>query len=233
MIQFFNLPFSGYHSLIQHGFFARTGGVSTGVFSSLNCGKGKPEEENNIKENRRLAMKALKRPADSLLIADQVHGKTVLTADCVPVLFLDPIQRVVAVAHAGWRGALAGVLDATILKMQELGAFLQTIYAGIGPCIAQESYEVGDELYKAFREIEKESECFFKKQGEKYLFDLSGYVQHRLRKLGVEHVESLGMDTYKNPDLFFSCRRAAHKGEKGFGNGLSAISLRVLAEDKI
>lgn len=215
------------------------------------------DSRENVLKNRSLAMHALGVPVHSLQTLRQEHGNKALevkdpwgsgvhvpvadamvtvrddvtlgiqTADCVPLLMADTKHKVIAAVHSGWRSALAGVVENTVHLMKNLGAHPDKIIAVIGPCIHEESYEVGAEVQKKFLDQDKGNEIFFLEEmlPEKILFDLPGYVESRLHKLKIEQVEVLSYDTYENADLFFSCRRATQRGEKDFGGHLSCISL--------
>ncbi len=245
---------------IRHGFFTREGGVSEGLYTSLNCGLGSGDEPANVTENRGRAAAEIDVAAESLITCYQVHGTTVveverpwsrdnlpradamvtatagialgiLTADCAPVLFADPQARIIGAAHAGWRGAVSGVLGATVAAMQKLGADAARIVAGIGPCIAQRSYEVGPEFPAPFLAADPAHQALFAPctvaaaRGEtKYLFDLRGFVAAELHRAGVAQVYDLPHDTCRE-ERFFSYRRACQRGEKDYGRGLSAIAL--------
>lgn len=241
---------------VRHGFFTRAGGVSQGIFASLNCGLGSGDAPALVAENRRRAAAALGLDADRLATCYQVHSATVtivgeewrndrrpradalvtrrrdvalgiLTADCAPVLFADREAGVVGAAHAGWRGALGGVLEATIAAMRELGAAPQRIAAGIGPCIGHASYEVGAEFPAPFLAEDAANARFFcpaPRQGH-FLFDLAGYVVRRLERSGVGAVEWSSGDTAAEPERFFSYRRACLLKESDYGRALSAIRL--------
>jgi hypothetical protein len=238
----------------RHGFFGRRGGVSTGDLAGLNVGYGSNDDRGAIDENRRLAVAALL-PDALLATVHQVHSADVLvverpwpqdgrpradamvtdrpnlllgilTADCAPVLFADLDAGVVAAAHAGWRGALAGVTDSTIAAMERLGARRATIHAAVGPCIGQPSYEVDEEFRDRFLSDDPTNERFFATGlSSKPHFGLEGYLVHRLLSAGIEEVEALGLDTYSDPDRFYSYRRATHRGEADYGRQLSAIAL--------
>ncbi|MBL0942433.1 MAG: peptidoglycan editing factor PgeF, partial [Alphaproteobacteria bacterium] len=151
----------------------------------------------------------------------------ILTADCVPVLFADTQAQVIGAAHAGWRGAQAGILENTVKAMCSLGAERARIIAAIGPCIAQESYEVDAKFYQSFIDQYPVSQAFFMATPRKayYLFDLPGFVKSCLKQAGIKTIESVNLNTYTNPDLFFSCRRAFHKKEPTFGNNISIIAM--------
>ncbi len=240
---------------VRHAFFTREGGVSDGIYASLNCGLGSDDVTDAVVENRARAMARLERPADELVTAYQVHSANVvevtepwapsrspevdglvtrtpgvalgvLSADCAPVLFADAEAGVVGAAHAGWKGALGGVLDATVAAMRELGAETRRISAVVGPCIAQASYEVGAEFRNTFLAADAASDRFFVAGARdgKYQFDLPGYATARLEALGVS-TEATGQDTCVDDRRFFSYRRATHRNESDYGRGLSAILL--------
>jgi YfiH family protein len=228
---------------IAHGFFGRAGGVSKGIFASLNCGPGSGDAREKVIENRRRVTQALA-PGAQLLTLHQVHsGEAVtvtdlwplgegpkadamatnlpglalgiLTADCVPVLLCDAEAGVIGAAHAGWKGALGGVTDSAIAQMERLGAERGRIVAAIGPCISQTNYEVGPEFRERF------PETFF--DGRQ--FDLEGYVAQRLAAARIAAVERVSACTYAREDDFFSYRRATHRGEADYGRQVSAIVL--------
>jgi YfiH family protein len=241
---------------IRHGFFTREGGVSTGLFASLNCGWGSGDAPDHVSENRARAMTALGLSGDSLVTCNQVHGTEVvvverlwtraeipradamvtrmsgvalgiLAADCTPVLFADPVARVIGAAHAGWRGALNGVLEATVAAMRDLGAVPDRVRAGVGPSIAQASYEVGPEFPAPFLARDVANAAYFvpAAAADKFRFDLSRYVTARLGRLGLAAVAHTGGDTAAEPELFFSYRRSRLRGEPHYGRLLSAIAL--------
>jgi polyphenol oxidase len=241
---------------IRHGFFTREGGVSGGVFASLNCGFGSADDPANVARNRAIAMSRLGLAEDRLVTCHQIHSATVLTvetrwrredspradgmvtdragialgvlaADCAPVLFADPEAGVIGAAHGGWRGALGGVMEATVAAMAALGAERSRIRAAIGPCIAQESYEVGAEFPGRFAEIDAASDAFFvpAARPRHFRFDLPGYIAHRLGRLGLGAIAGAGRDTVADPARFFSYRRACLTGERDYGRALAAITL--------
>jgi YfiH family protein len=236
---------------VPHGFLGRRGGVSTGIHAGLNVGWGSDDERDAVRENRRRAAEAVLAGAP-LVAVHQVHSADVvvveqpwpdearpkadalvtarrgvllgiLTADCAPVLLADAEAGVVGAAHAGWKGALAGVCEATVAAMERLGADRGRIAAAIGPCIAQSSYEVDEAFVARFG---TESASFFKpgRDGHAW-FDLEGYVAMRLETAGVGMVEKLGLDTYADEARFFSYRRATHQGEPGYGRQVALIGL--------
>lgn len=237
-----------------HGFFTREGGVTEGHLGALNCGS-KFDTAENIFENQRRAMEALTLPFDRLCILKQTHSTLVhtitdrlptritegdamvtrlpatplgiLTADCVPILFFDGKASVIGAAHAGWKGALGGIAEATLAAMETLGAARANVHAAIGACIRQDSYEVGPEYHARFIADLPANAAFFKPSPNAghFYFDLPGYVKMRLKAAGVSHISDTGIDTCTDETRFFSCRRAFLKSEEGFGNGLSVISL--------
>lgn len=240
---------------IRHGFFTRQGGVSEGIYASLNCGHGSNDDTRNVAENRRRVANALgvergdqvltlyqvhsaialvvDRPIarDALPKADALVTKTqglvigALAADCTPVLFADPVAMVVAAAHAGWRGAFTGVLEATIAAMEGIGAERTRIRAGIGPCINQAAYEVGPEFEANFVSHNPVNARFFAKPtpSARAHFDLPDYVEHRLRSAGLTTVERQSACTNASDSLFFSYRRTTQQGERDYGRQISAI----------
>ncbi len=241
---------------IRHGFFGRPGGVSEGVFASLNVGLRSGDERARVLENRSRAAAALGASLEHLCIARQVHGVTCLrvdtawepsappeadalvttrpdillgvtSADCAPVLLADPEAGVVAAAHAGWRGALAGVLEAVVEGMIAAGAAPGRICAVVGPCIGRRSYEVGPDLRARFLEEDPQSEPFFLEAAGsgRPRFDLEGYCVYRLGRAGVGRVQAVGRDTCAEAELFFSFRRTTLSGGGPFGLQLSAIRL--------
>lgn len=241
---------------VRHGFFTREGGVSTGIYASLNCGWGSDDARPSVIENRARVARALGLRDDGLLSLYQVHSADVvvveepwdpgqgpkadamvttrpglalgvLTADCAPVLFADAEAGVVAAAHAGWKGALGGVLEATVEVMQELGADRGRIAAALGPCIRQPSYEVGPEFIDRFLADDADNGHFFRPSGREghSLFDLAGYVLTRLDRLGVGAVGDTGGDTCMDENRFFSYRRATHRREADYGRAVSAVAL--------
>ena len=240
---------------VAHGFFGRRGGVSTGVCAGLNAGVGADDEADAVAENRRRATAAVL-PRARLVTPYQVHGSDavtivavppdgyrpradalvtdrpglllgIVTADCAPVLLADPPRGVVAAVHAGWKGALGGVTDATLAAMAALGADPEAIVAAIGPCIARASYEVDDAFRRRFEADDPANERFFADAGAgHHRFDLEAYVAHRLAAAGVARVEALGLDTYGDATRFFSYRRATHRGEATYGRQIALIGLR-------
>lgn len=239
---------------VRHGFFGRQGGVSTGIYASLNAGPGSGDDPAAVAENRARIAAAMGVGADRLLSLHQVHSAlavvvdgpwtqarpqadalvtrtpglalSALAADCAPVLFADAEACVIAAAHAGWKGALGGVLEATIAAMESLGAQAARVVAAIGPCIGQKSYEVGPEYAARFVAADPDDARFFAQgRGDRLLFDLSGYCAQRLSRAGVGEIEVLDRDTCAEADAFFSNRRAVQREEGDYGRNLSAIAL--------
>jgi YfiH family protein len=240
---------------VPHGFFTRLGGVSQGPYASLNCSLSSGDSPDAIRENRTRVANAIDANPERLLGLTQVHGSLVIevtetwhagqgpkadamvtarpgialgiiTADCAPVLLCDPQAGVAGAAHAGWRGAYAGILEATVAAMRNLGA--SQIVAVIGPCIQQRSYEVGDNLRDTILERDPTDSHFFSpgsRQGH-WQFDLPGYCAVRLRKSGVAVVDSIGCDTLEDELRFFSHRRRTLREEGPIGHQMSAIMLR-------
>jgi YfiH family protein len=239
---------------VRHGFFTRRGGVSSGIYASLNCGPGSRDAAENVAQNRARVAELLGAEPNCLLTLFQKHSAEVvvadkpwktlpeadaivtskpglaigiLTADCAPVLFCDAEARVIGAAHAGWRGALSGIVEATLEAMETLGARPNRIVAAIGPAISQKAYEVGAEFVDQFVAKEPESASIFATDegtGEPH-FDLAGYVGARLERAGVGTIADLGLCTYCEETRLFSYRRSQHHGEDDYGRQISAIVL--------
>jgi len=241
---------------IRHAFFTRQGGVSAGFYASLNGGIGSRDDAVHVAENRWRMATALGVEPRHLLTAYQIHSPRVViaeaawttdarpradgivtrtqglaigisTADCGPVLLADPQARVVGAAHAGWRGALTGVVEATVAAMEQLGAARARIRAALGPMIRQNNYEVGADLIDRFAVEDADSEEFFAPAARPghALFDLGGYVAARVRRAGVVQIEDIGLCTYADPSQFYSYRRATHNAEADYGRHINAIAL--------
>ncbi len=241
---------------IIHRFFTRNGGFSTGIFSSLNLYGKKGDDTSRNKEiiaqsfglskeaiktvnqvharnvitidasNLELDLSGFEADAMVTKVPDVILG--ILTADCCPVLFSDPVAKIIGGAHAGWKSALAGVVDATIEAMEKLGANRLNIKAAIGPAILWDSYEVDGSFKAKFIQQTESNEQFFKasKNQGHYMFNLKGYAHKKLLDAGIMSIDNLELDTYAMEDNFFSCRRAYHRGEEAFGNQMSAICLK-------
>ena len=242
---------------IAHGFFTREGGVSAGIYTSLNCGPGSQDAREAVIENRRTALATLApASAATLVTLHQIHSAEaicvsepwavgeapkadamatrtpglalgILTADCAPVLLADDEAGVIGAAHAGWRGAQSGVIEAVVAAMESLGAGRARLAACVGPCIGQKNYEVSDEFRAAFLASEPASTRFFATGVRRthWQFDLESFVVERLQRARVGEIANLGACTYADENRFFSFRRATHKGERDYGRQLSAILL--------
>jgi YfiH family protein len=244
------------HSALRHGFFGRQGGVSTGIYSSLNCGFGSSDVTEAVAENRARVARHLGFDPNKLLTVHQIHspdvivvetpwdrmdapkadamvtkrpgiGLGVLAADCAPVLLADVEAGVIGAAHAGWRGAFTGVVDATVRTMVAVGARAERIAAVIGPCIGGASYEVGEDFRQRFLDADPADDVFFHRPTPeaKPHFDLSAYLVARTSKLGLKSVERLLADTVTSSDLWFSYRRETLAGGKDYGRHISCITL--------
>jgi hypothetical protein len=241
---------------IRHAFFTREGGVSGGIYASLNGGIGSRDAPENVRENRARMAASLGVAPTHLVSCYQIHSPDVIvatepwtrenapradaivtrtsglaigvsTADCGPILFADAESRVIGAAHAGWKGALTGVLEVTIAAMEKLGAARARIRAAIGPLIRQPNYEVGNEFVERFTAAEAANKRFFAaatRPGHA-MFDLPGYIKSRLERAEIQGVEDLGLCTYADAARFFSYRRTTHRGEADYGRHVNAIAL--------
>ncbi len=238
---------------VTHGFFGRAGGASSGVFEGLNCGFGSSDQHDIVRINRDRVADAMAVAPDALLGVHQIHSANVitvsdptetgqkadalvtntpglalsiLTADCQPVLFADLKAGVIGAAHAGWKGAMSGVLDNTIASMEALGANKEDTTAVIGPSISQRAYEVGPEFAEAFMDEDQSNARYFAAgEGDRYQFDLPGYGLGRLRALGVAAAHWTRHCTYSDPKRFFSYRRSVHNKDADYGRLIAAIRL--------
>jgi YfiH family protein len=237
---------------VPHGFLGRRGGVSTGIHAGLNVGIGSDDDAAAVATNRARALAAVL-PGGDLATLYQVHSATVvtldavpterphadamitdrpglalgiLTADCAPILLVDHQAGVIGAAHAGWKGAVAGVAEATVAAMTALGAAPDRIAAAIGPCIARSSYEVDDAFRERVTAIDPADERFFADgRAGHHRFDLEAFVAARLAAAGVGRIQALGLDTYAQADRFFSYRRSTHRGEPSYGRQIAIIGL--------
>ena len=243
---------------IAHAFFTRVGGVSQGIYVSLNCGLGSDDRQEDVRVNRSRVAQALNVEPDNLVGVYQIHSDkvetlnaprphasaqkadalvtktpglalSIATADCAPVLFCDDTSSVVGAAHAGWKGAFAGVIEQTVEAMEQLGAIRSNISAAIGPCISQAAYEVGDEFRAQFLEKSAGHQKYFEpgKVSGKWQFNLQGFVGSRLAEADIAGFETLNLCTYAREDLFFSYRRTTHRGEEDYGRMLSCIAIKA------
>lgn len=241
---------------IRHAFFTREGGVSSGIYATLNGGVGSNDAAEHVKENRARMAAAVGVTAERFLSAYQIHSPDVAvveqpwtpdarpkvdaivtkkpglalgisTADCGPLLFADDTARVIGAAHAGWRGAFTGVIEATLVAMEKLGAKREAVRVALGPLIRKESYEVGPEFVARFTEADENNAAFFTasvREGHA-MFDLPGYIAMRVAKAGVTQFEDLRLCTYSDPDRFYSYRRTTQRGEPDYGRHINAIAL--------
>lgn len=244
---------SGALAGVTHGFFTRKGGASSGVFEGLNCGLGSSDQRDIVQINRDRVAQAMDVPPAHLLTVHQVHSADVVTltepylappkadalvtatpgiaiatlaADCQPVLFYNPQAQVIGAAHAGWRGALGGVLEATLAAMEQIGARIDQTICVIGPSIAQASYEVGPEFFETFLDQDPTAERYFAQgPNDRLLFDMQGFSLGRLRSAGVAQAEWTRHCTYRDPKRFFSYRRSTHEKRADYGRLISAIRL--------
>ncbi|MEQ1754582.1 MAG: peptidoglycan editing factor PgeF [Micropepsaceae bacterium] len=241
---------------LAHGFYGRPGGVSSGVYASLNCGYGSGDNLEAVRTNRGLVAKNLGADPDKLLTVYQVHSAAavivtaswsresaphadgmvtnvpgialgVLAADCAPVLFADESAGVIGSAHAGWQGAIKGIVETVVQLMEQSGASRTRLKACVGPCISQKNYEVGPEFRQRFCSAEAMYERFFvpAERDAHWMFDLPRFVRSRLEQSGVQDIEVVDECTYANAEVFFSYRRTTHRGEQSYGRNMSAIVL--------
>lgn len=243
---------------VHHGFFTRQGGHSSGLYDSLNCGLGSDDDQETVLKNKASCAAALGVDADRLLTVHQEHTANVITAsetwthenapvadglvtnvpglaiavlaaDCTPVLLAAPEAGVVGAAHAGWKGAISGIVENTVDAMMQLGARRDQITAAVGPCIGPESYEVGPEFHDRFLSESSHNALYFQpsdKAGHVY-FDIGGFVLDKVRGSGVNTAERLKADTYSEKDKFYSYRRSCHRNEPDYGRQLSGIALAL------
>jgi YfiH family protein len=240
---------------IKHGFFTRLGGVSSNIYSGLNCGLGSNDKQKSVHQNRMLVAKFLDIRKSQLIFVHQIHSAkvitirdkptkplkgdaivtnsknlalSILTADCQPVLFADKKNSVIGAAHAGWKGAFDGILQNTIKSMCKIGADIDQIYATIGPSISQKNYEVGPEFFERICKNKKDNERFFLRgRSDRFHFNLIEYSLHQIEKTGVQKVDFIDSCTYQNPNLHFSYRRSVHQSENDYGRMLSTIMLEA------
>jgi YfiH family protein len=241
---------------IRHAFFTRTGGVSEGLFASLNCGYGSGDDPEKVARNRAIALQQIELEGAALNTCYQIHSAEVaiveapwareaapkvdgmvtdrpglalgiLTADCAPVLLADAEARVVGAAHAGWRGALGGVIEATLEAMESLGADRKRVAVALGPTIGQANYEVGPEFVERFLAADAANARFFAPadRAGHAMFDLPGYIDARAKAAGIGEFENLGLCTYAEPERFYSYRRMTKAGEPDYGRHINAIAL--------
>ena len=241
---------------VRHAFFTRAGGVSSGIYASLNGGVGSQDDPSHVAENRARMAKTLGVAPENFITAYQIHSPDVIvaekpwradarpkadavvtrvpglaigvtTADCGPILFADRKAGVLGAAHAGWRGAISGVIEATLDAMEKLGARSENIVTALGPMIRQPNYEVGAEFFRTFISASRDNDRFFQDSArpDHYRFDLPGYIAARLALTGVAPIDDCGLCTYAEPDRFYSYRRSQHRNEPDYGRHVNAIVL--------
>ena len=250
---FFSKKFRSFKN-IKHCFFSRNEGVSRGIYKSLNCGLGSGDKKENVLENLNIVSKKIGIKTDNLFTMNQTHSNkvvvindankhiqkinsdalitnkkniaiSVLTADCVPILIYDETNEIIASVHAGWRGAVSGIIENTIKEIVKISKNSK-INVAIGPCINISNYEVGQEFYDKFIQVSQKNENYFlPKKTNKFLFDLRKYVNSKFEKLEVNHIENVGFDTFSEDEKFFSFRRSTLLGENDYGRCISVISL--------
>ena len=238
---------------LKHCFFSRRNGVSKGFYESLNCGLGSDDKEENVSKNLELVAKKITCSKESLITFHQKHTNTVihfssgssvknkltgdaivsevknigigiLTADCAPIFFYDHKKKIIGCAHAGWKGALNGVIRNTVKKFNELNSNNNDLIAVVGPCIDKKNYEIKEDFFKKFISQEKNNENFFKKISiEKYVFDLRGFINKELSNLNIKNIDNIEMDTFSEREFFYSYRRSRINGEQDYGRCISVI----------
>ena len=243
---------------IDHCFFSKLGGVSTDKYFSLNCGKGSNDSNSNVKRNLKFVADYYDLKINNIITLHQNHSNKaviisdqnmkkynlcfdglvtnkkniilgILTADCAPILFYDSYNMIVGACHAGWRGALTGIIENTLIKMKSIGSKIDNIRCAIGPCIGQESYEVGKDFYNEFVSVESTAHQFFEKKPNeisKYTFSLEGYIIDKLSRLGIDSINSIRIDTFKEDHICFSYRKSLIKKENDYGRMISTIVIK-------
>ena len=243
---------------IDHCFFSKLGGVSTNQYFSLNCGKGSNDSNANVKRNLKFVADYYDLKINNIITLHQNHSNKaviisdqnikkynlcfdglvtnkkniilgILTADCAPILFYDSNNMIVGACHAGWRGALTGIIENTLIKMKSIGSKIDNIRCAIGPCIGQESYEVGKDFYNEFVSVESTAHQFFEKKPNeisKYTFSLEGYIIDKLSRLGINSINSIRIDTFKEDHICFSYRKSLIKKENDYGRMISTIVIK-------
>ena len=238
---------------IKHCFFSRKNGVSKGYYKSLNCGLGSGDNKGNVLKNLELVSKEIGCKKESLITLNQKHsnrviyfkdeksiknklsgdaiisevkniGLGILTADCAPIFFYDPRKKIIGCAHAGWKGALNGIINNTVKKFNELNSNSSDLIAIVGPCIKKNNYEVKEDFLKKFIIQDKKNEIFFERiDDQKYIFDLRGFINKEISKLNIKNIENIEMDTFAEEDFFYSYRRSCHNNEQDYGRCISVI----------
>jgi len=238
---------------IKHCFFSRKNGFSKNQYASLNCGMGSGDEKENVLKNLNFVSQKIgcknnllitlnqthsnkviffknensienKLPGDAIVTQVKNVGIGILAADCAPILFYDPIKKIIGCIHSGWKGALNGIINNTVQKFNELESKNEDIIAVIGPCIKKENYEVKKDFYEKFLISDPQNKKFFdKSRGNKYVFDLRGCVNKEISNLNIKNIENIEKDTFSDHETFFSYRRSCYKREKNYGRCISVI----------
>tara|TARA_Y100000590_G_scaffold458975_1_gene614852 strand:+ start:1068 stop:1829 length:762 start_codon:yes stop_codon:yes gene_type:complete len=249
---FFSLKLNKFKNL-RHSFFSRKNGVSKGYYKSLNCGLGSRDNKEDVLKNLELVSKKINCEKKSLITLNQTHsnkvvhfknksdvknklvgdaivcevkniGISILAADCAPILFYDPKKKIIGCAHAGWKGALRGIIKETVKKFNELNSNNNDLIAVIGPCISKKNYEVKKDFFIEFTNIDKNYENFFERvNDQKYFFDLRGFINNEISNLNIKNVENIDMDTFSDREYFYSYRRSSLNREKDYGRCISVI----------
>ena len=240
-------------SNLKHCFFSRKNGVSKGIYSSLNCGLGSKDDKKKVIQNINIVCKKLNYKKEKIITLNQVHsnkvvylnnpkevkdkiigdaivthlsnvGIAILTADCVPILVCDPKKKIIGCIHAGWKGALNGIIENTIDKFVKFNCNLKDLVSAVGPCIGHKHYEVDHDFYKKFFTNSKNNDKFFTiSKNRKYLFNIRSYINSKLIKLGISNIEHIKMDTFSDKENFFSYRRSIKDNEEDYGRCISVI----------
>ena len=240
---------------IVHGFFNRKGGVSKGIYESLNCGIGSSDNKNNVKKNLRIACKKISPSYKKLFLLNQIHSNKfhflkiikknnikgligdalitdqkkiiigILTADCIPILIYDKNRKIISAIHAGWKGAYKGVVKKVVKFLLKTGSDSKNLIAAVGPCICQNNYEIKKEFKIKFLNQNTKNEIFFKKIKNKTYFSLNKYVYYQLRSMGIKKIDIINTDTYNPKNNFFSARRSIHNKENDYGRNISIIMI--------
>ena len=236
---------------ISHGFFNKLGGYSNGIYKSLNCGTGSKDNKSNINKNLKKVCKKIKCTKNNLVLLNQIHSKKVilikkipkkkpigdalitskskcalgiLTADCAPVFIFDPKKNIVSALHAGWKGALNGIVKNTVATFNKLNSNNGDLIAVVGPCIGKKNYKVKTDLYKKFIDKDKKNELFFEKiSNENYVFNLRSYINKEISNLNIKNIENIEKDTFSEAELFYSYRRSRLNKEPDYGRCISVI----------
>ena len=238
---------------INHGFFGSKGGVSKGIYKSLNCGLGSKDKKNNIQKNLNIVLKKIKSKNKKIYLPKQIHSNKfyflenkslkirtkcdaiitkqrniaigVLTADCAPLILYDPKKEMISVIHAGWKGAIKGIVKKVIKFFIKKGSKPKNLIVIIGPCISQNSYEVKEDFVKKFLKIDRKNRFFFKFYKNKILFSLEKYLINEIKRLGVNKIELINRDTFTGINSYFSARRSLKKRENDYGRNISLIMI--------